>query len=166
MNEQQELYDRLWEEFRNSYAAGTFTSWLVLQMSIVGIHLERLREELRQARRSQGVPREQYMALERDRDRLTQLLREERQNRAAPVTIRPPRPVVEPYPGAPAPYSPPGTADPNPWTTPRTAEPYYTTGTDTRRGSDEVREQDLLAELIRRTGILSEPAQDNDSGES
>lgn len=106
--DEQEFYDTLWNEFKDSDDNGTFTTWLVNKMGVINVYVERLRLELSQARASQGIPHEVHQAVQRDIQRLRDELENERQRnrgviappigqpRPTPPTIQPDRWVDNP----------------------------------------------------------------------
>ena len=177
--EEQEFYDSLFSEFGADDYRGTFTSWLVQKMGVINVYIERLRAELSQARRAQGVPHERHRALEMDNQRLRDQLNDNRRRTLTPA-VGQPRPAVAPPP-----------ADPNPWTRAndwrtrdgpvdwrnnttdalddmrqRLARQAGTTNIDTRRGPDAVGEQERLEAIRRNIERLQADAQDRDRGES
>ncbi len=174
MNEQ-EFYDELWNEFRESDDNGTFTTWLVNKMGIINVYIERLRADLAQARRSQGIPRATHTALERDNQRLRERLEEAIRQNATPPAVGQPRPIVAPNPGRTDPYVPytPNTTGGAPatwnidthtaidWSRIRDAQDF-----NTRGRLDEVGQQERFERIRAELAEVQRRAQDRNRGES
>lgn len=177
--DEQEFYDSLWNEFKDSDDPGTFTSWLVNKMGVINVYIERLRTELSQARRAQGVPHERYRALEMDNQRLRDQLQDDRTRRPAPPPVRQPWPTPNPDTAEPlrwvqpgrftetpgdTPDWGPGGAGPVNWDDLRAMENLRTQDNDPRRRPDAVGEQRRIEELRERIARMEADAQDRDRG--
>ncbi len=173
--DEQEFYDKLWNEFKDSDDNGTFTTWLVNKMGVVTVYIKELRAERTQARRGQGVHHATHETVRRDLQRLRDELENERQrNRGAiaPV-VGQPRPIVAPNPGRTDPYVPytPNTTGGAPatwnidthtaidWSRIRDARDF-----NTRRRLDEMGQQEEFERIRRELREIQELAQDRDSG--
>ena len=157
--DEQEFYDSLFNEFSDSDHRGTFTSWLVAKMGVINVYIERLRVELSQARRAQGVPQELYRALEMDNQMLRDQLQDERGRRTLAPAIGQPRTAPDP-----------GVTDPNPWrpatdpNTPWTTNQGNTYPSPLRR-PDAMGEPERIDALRERIRQIQADAQDRDRGE-